>query len=487
VRYRLLEPVRQYALERLEESGEAEEVRRAHAMYFLAMAEEAEPELWGPEDASWLNRLEQEHDNIRVALSWSLERGEPELALRLVGALGWFWRGRGFYGEGRRWVEEALEKGSGKSATITAKALGVASFLAENQGDMDRAQAAAEEGLRLSAEAGLGSVVTADFQNLLAAVAEIRGDYERATELLEEGLALHRESGDGMRVAWSLGNLANVVSAQGDFERAKELYEEGLALSRELGGTEMLSAHLISLGYMYLLEGDLERATALNEEALRLLRKQERKSLLYVVLDNLGWAALLQGDQARARSYYEEGLTICKELGDKTIASESLEGLACISASEGEAERAAKLFCAAQALSEAVGLHHTPEQAALREPYLATTRSQLGEVAWEEALAQGRAVELEEAIEYAISDKPSVTTFYSTTEQPSAPEHSAGLTPREAEVLGLVATGMTNAQVAQRLFLSPRTVQRHLNSVYRKLGVSSRAAATRLALEHGLL
>jgi len=279
-----------------------------------------------------------------------------------------------------------------------------------------------------------------------------------------------------------------VVSAQGDFERAKELYEEGLALSRELGGTEMLGAHLISLGYVYLLEVDLERATTLNEEALRLLRKQERKSLLHVVLDNLGWAALLQGDQARARSYYEEGLTICKELGDKTIASESLEGLACISASEGEAERAAKLFCAAQALSEAVGLHHTPEQAALREPYLATTRSQLGEVAWEEALAQGRAVGLEEAIEYAISDKPSVTTLYFTPEQPSAPEpkYPAGLTSREIEVLGLVASGMTSTKIAEELFLSPRTVNTHINSIYHKIGVNSRAAATRYALEHGL-
>jgi DNA-binding CsgD family transcriptional regulator len=197
----------------------------------------------------------------------------------------------------------------------------------------------------------------------------------------------------------------------------------------------------------------------------------------------------LQGDQEQARSYYEEGLTICKELGDKIIASESLEGLACICASEGEAEGAAKLFGAAQALCEAVGYRHTPEEAALREPYIATTRSRLGETSWEET--QGRAMGLEEAIEYALSEvKPSVTPPSSTTghsSSPSAPEHAAGLTPREAEVLGLVATGMTNAQVAQRLFLSPRTVQRHLSSVYRKLGVSSRAAATRFALEHGLI
>jgi predicted ATPase len=124
VRYRMLEPVRQYAREKLEEGDEAEQVRRRHADFFRTLAEEAEPELWGPEDARWLNRLELEHDNMRGALSWSLEWGEPELALRLAGALGWFWRGRGFYGEGRRWVEEVLEKSSGtSSATIRTRAL----------------------------------------------------------------------------------------------------------------------------------------------------------------------------------------------------------------------------------------------------------------------------------------------------------------------------------------------------------------------------
>jgi len=155
--------------------------------------------------------------------------------------------------------------------------------------------------------------------------------------------------------------------------------------------------------------------------------------------------------------------------------------LACISTSEGEAERAAKLFCAAQALSEAVGLHHTPEEAALREPYLATTRSQLGEAAWAEALALGRAMGVEEAIEYALSDEDT-----SATALPSTPEHPAGLTTREVEVLGLVATGLTSAQVAAELFLSTRTVDTHLTSIYHKLGVTSRAGATRFALEHDL-
>jgi DNA-binding NarL/FixJ family response regulator len=175
------------------------------------------------------------------------------------------------------------------------------------------------------------------------------------------------------------------------------------------------------------------------------------------------------------------------------IASESLEGMACVSGTQGEAPRAAKLFGAAEGLQEtlreAVALQHGPEEVAWREPYRATARALLGGEAWEEALARGRAMGLEEAIEYALSKKESPTaTLSSNSEQPSAraAEHSAGLTPREVEVLGLVAEGLTNAQIAQRLFLSPRTVHRHLNSVYHKLGVRSRTAATRFAIEHGL-
>jgi DNA-binding CsgD family transcriptional regulator len=163
--------------------------------------------------------------------------------------------------------------------------------------------------------------------------------------------------------------------------------------------------------------------------------------------------------------------------------------MACILETEGEAERAAKLFGAAQALREAAGYHLTPEEEAWREPYLATTRSRLGDDSWEEALAQGRAMSMEEAIEYALSKEESPTaTPSSTSEQPSAraAEHPAGLTSREVEVLSLVATGMTNNEVAERLFVSPRTVHRHLNSVYHNLGVRSRTAATRFAIEHGL-
>ena len=495
VRHRLLEPVRQYAREKLEESGEGEETRRRHAGFFLTLAEEAEPRLRGPRDREWLDRLEGEHDNMRAALSWALESEEVELALRLGGALRMFWEAHGHMGEGRKWLEEALAKADRRaSAAARIKALQALFWLTFDQRDHDRTQAIAQEAMELSAEVEIGSSLAASLRMMLAGPAWIRGDYERGKELLEESLSLSRGADDKVMIVEALSQLASITDGLGDRARAKEIYEEGIALCREVGYTNLLPNFLLDLGYFLILEGDYERGAILNEEATVLCLEHGYRTRLNYALDNQGWAALLQGDHEQARSYYEESLVVSNELGDKMIASESLDGLACISGARGEALRAGRLFGAAQALHvhEAVAFQHTPQEEAWRQPYRATARSQVGEAAWEEVLAQGRAMTLEEAIEYALSgEEPSApAALPSTTGRPppsSVPERPRGLTSREVEVLGLVAEGLTNAQVAHRLFLSPRTVQRHLNSVFHKLGVSSRTAATRFALEHGLV
>jgi predicted ATPase/DNA-binding CsgD family transcriptional regulator len=497
VRYRLLEPVRQYVQEKLEEDGEGQEVRRRHATFFLAVAEEAEDRLWGPEDREWLERLERDHDNLRAALSWALESAEAELGLRLAGALWMFWHAHGHHGEGRKWLEAALDNDDRASVAARLKALEAVFWLTYDQWDLDRAEAVAQEGLKLSTEAEIGGSLAASFRTMLAGPTWVGGDYERAKELLDESLALSREADDKVNIAEALVQLGGMYSMSGnsgDTARAKEVYEEGIAVCREVGYVYRLPDFLLSLGYQLMLEGEYERGATLNEEAAALFREHGYKSGLHYALDNLGWAMLLQGNHERARSYYEQSLVLCKELGDKMIASASLEGLACVAGAEGEAERAARLFRAAQALREtlreAVAYQLSPEEAAWREQYLATTRLRLGEVAWEEALTQGRAMGLEEAIEYALSaEEPSATPPSSTMGQPSlssGPAHPAGLTSREVEVLGLVAAGMTSAQIAKELFLSPRTVDTHLTSIYHKLGVTSRSAATRFALEHDL-
>ncbi len=401
-RFEMLETIHEFALDKLGASGDAGATRRAHAEYFLALAERAEPRLWGPEDAAWLDRLEEEHDNMRAALSWALDNREAEVALGLGGALRWFWNMKGYYSEGRSWLAAALTADGGASALSRAKTLEGLGWLASQQGDLDQAETIAGDGLRLGAEAELGDVVSADFRNVLGDAARQRGDYERAAELLEEGLTLHRKTEDVRGVAWSLGNLANVSTDRGNYEQAKRLYEEGLALSRDLGGAELLGAYLISLGYECLLEGDPERARELNEEAVALYRGRGRKGNLQVALDNLGWAALIEGDHERSEALFEECLVLCRDLGDRLNGSESMEGLACAAGARGEAGRAARLFGAAEALREAAGYQQATRARSLREPYLAAARSGIGGDYWTEAWESGRSMTFEDAIAYAL-------------------------------------------------------------------------------------
>ena len=482
-RYVMLETIREYAQERLEESGEAETTKRAHAEYFLAIAEEAEPMLWGPEDAAWLDRLEREHDNMRAALSRALRFETAELALELGGALRWFWYIEGYYGEGRSWLEAALAKDGRASAQARARVLEGVGWLADKQGDLDRAEAAAEEGLELSAEAKLSELVAAEFQNVLGDVARQRGDYERAARLVEESLALYQEADDKPGIAWTLGNLANVAGDRGDHELAKQLYEEGIARSRQLGGAYPLGEYLISPGYTLLLEGDLEKTTQLNEEAADLLRQRGRRGGLQYALDNLGWAMLLRGEHDKTEALHKDSLILCKELGDKAITSKSLEALACAAGAKGAAERAGRLFGAAEALREAIGYLQAPRESALREPYLEAARSRLDEAAWEKAFTEGKAMGLGEAVEYALA-KEEETDPHATPalEEASAAKPPVALTRREREVASRVAQDLTNRQIASELFISERTVDHHVEKILKKLDLSSREqVASRLA------
>jgi ATP/maltotriose-dependent transcriptional regulator MalT len=278
--------------------------------------------------------------------------------------------------------------------------------------------------------------------------------------------------------------------AHGHYGEARRWIEEALKEEDRTWGAVRAKA-LNAVGRIAIAQSDTHRAEVAAQEGIELSNEVDIGSSLAASFRRvLGNAVAWRGDYKRAKELSEESLTLSKELGERLTASDGLEGLACVIAAEGASEQAARLFGAALALREAIGYQNTLEEDAWREPYLATARSLLGEDSWEEALAQGRAMSMAEAIEYALSaEEPSATTLSSTHEQSSAPvpEHLGGLTSREVEVLGLVAEGLTNPQVAQRLFLSPRTVQRHLNSIYHKLGVSSRAAATPFALEHGLL
>jgi tetratricopeptide (TPR) repeat protein len=406
-RFVMLETVHEFAREKLKESAEAEEINRAHAQYFLTLAEEANPELKGANQLEWLERLEAEHDNMRAALTWALKRKEVEVALRLGGALWWFWSMRGYHSEGRRWLEEALAMDGRVSPEVRAMALAGVGELAFDQGDLDRAKEACQEGLELleheegreAREAKLNLLVWLGF------VAWVREEYERAKQLFEEGLALSRERSDTWWLATFLLYVAIVPHYLGDYERATELTEESMDLFREQGDKLSLAYCLNNLAMMVYSQGDLGRAAQLTEEAVALFRELGARGDVALGLYNLGWIALLQDDLGRAADIYKESLTLAWDTGMNHIVQGDLEGFACLAAVRGETERAARLWGAVQALHETKGIPRDTDFLAEAGARISAVRSGMGEEAWEEAWRKGRAMTLDEAVSYALEEE----------------------------------------------------------------------------------
>jgi non-specific serine/threonine protein kinase len=423
MRYRMLEPIRQYAHGKLEESGEAEAVRRRHAEYFLALAEEAEPELKGAHQEAWLKRLEREHDNLRAALSWALEQGYAELGLRIAGALGEFWSMRGHLSEGQMWLEAALAQGDTPSASARAKALFQAAFLAGEQ-----------------------------------------GDYERSVALNEESLALYRRLGDMVSSAAALYALGVVASCQGDSDRASMLAEEAMVLQRELNDRTGVVRSLLILGFVAVFQHDHERAIALHEESLAIARQTGDGFAIILSLAVGALASLGLGDRRQSRVHSEEGLTFSRRLGMMHLTALHLNITASLASVELQPVRSARLWGAAEALLEEVGRVLSPAERHIYGPYIAAARSQLDEAAWKAALAEGRAMSTVEAVAYALSKEDAAT----------ADKPPPSLTRREREVATLVAQGCTNRQIATRLFVSERTVETHVANALSKLNLHSR-------------
>ena len=449
VRYRMLEPVRRYAREQLQESGEADDMLSRHAAYFLAEAETAEPELVGPQQQWWLNKLEREHANMRAALGWSLEQG-GELGLRLGGALSRFWYARGLLSEGRRWLEEGLSVvGGAASASVRAKALGEAGWLAEAQGDYEQARAAHEASLdvyrRLGDERGIASCL-----RNLGSVASSQGRYGRATELLGESLTLIRRAGtdtDVVRVLTALGILA---ISQGEHARAVAWFEEALSLARKTEDVRGIAVSLNNLGFATLTQGDPERATALFEEALVKDREVGEAQGTATSLINLALAALTQGDHERANELLKESLALLRKVANKLSTSECLEAMAVAAGVQGQAHRAARLWGAAEAFRQDMGAPLPSDELAMLEPYLTTARSLTEEEAWEAARTEGRTMTHEQVVEYALSGEDPEPPVIPTPKRAPIGAQPDVLSRREEEVAALVAHGLSNRQIASR-------------------------------------
>jgi predicted ATPase/class 3 adenylate cyclase len=404
-RYRLLETVRQYARERLLESGDGEAVRERHRDYFLALAEEAEPKLLGAEQAEWLRRVEGEHDNLRSALEWSLAEAGSQEDLRLCGALNRFWSTRGHLAEGRKWCARILAKEGAAERTLECtKALNAAGSLAWHQTDYPAARALLEESLAISRELGDRAGI-AQSLNTLGNVAIEQGDYPAARVLYEESLAIRRELGDRRGMAGLLCNLGIVAYERGEFTAARALSEEGLAISRELGDRGRIADALNNLGDVAIEQGDYPAARALSEESLAIGRELGDRDGIASSLHSLGGVAYLQGDLASARALYKEGLENRRELDDRLGIARALEGLAAVVADLGSSLRAARIWGAAERLREEIGTPLSPTERSHYDQRGAAARAAVGDdAAFDRAWQEGRALTLKQAIELASEE-----------------------------------------------------------------------------------
>lgn len=362
LRYRLLETVRQFAQEKLE-AAEAREARGRHRGFFLALAEQAETHLRGPEQVQWLNRLELEHDNLRTALEWSqFEPGSEEAALRLAGALGGFWEVRGYLREGRDRLAKALS----------------------------RPRALEHLAARAHALTWAGRLALFQVDNAAARV------------LLEESIALCRELGDKPGLALALNNLGPVALNQGEFDAARTCYEESLAIRRELKDERGIAASLSNLGLVARCQGKYELARTILEECLVLNRDLGMKEGPAYTLTHLGVVEYCAGNFERAGALLKQSLALFGEMGNKRLVAEGLVALAGVAVAQGHPERAAQLFGAAQAIYDATGASVWAVNRPMYERDLAAARAHMNEEAFAAAWAQGQAMTLEQVIEYAL-------------------------------------------------------------------------------------
>ena len=445
-RYRLLETVRQYSRDKLYESGESVTVQCRHLEWYLRLAERADAKLRGPEQEAWLERLEAEHDNLRGALEWSVvEARDTDAEMRLAGALRWFWFIRGYWSEGRRWLEAALARRSEVPSSALAQALQGAGRLARFQ-----------------------------------------GDYERARALSEEGLAVSRRLGDRKGRVWFLISLGAVELHQGDYARAVVLFEESLVLSRALGDKGLISMALADLGVVARIQEDFERAEALLAESLALSRDVDDTWRIALSLHSLGMVALRRGDYDRAAGLYAESLVRASQVRDRWIADDCLDGLAAVACARGHYEHAARMLGAADALREMLGYRPLADEQSDHDRCVATTRVGLGEAAFAAAWAVGRTMTLEQVIADALAAREILAAKAKSTAKPADGTGVGLLTPREREVAALIAQGKTNREIAIILVITERTADTHVQHILNKLGVGSRAQIAGWAVAHGL-
>ena len=487
-RYRLLETIREYALEKLDEAGETERMRDRHLDLFLARAEEAAPKLGEAYQQLWLNWLEGEHDNLCAALTWSLEDAPGsrriEAGLRIACALVRFWEIRGYVYEGMTWFERLLaQTDEGISPVVRVNALVFASFLAMFLGNAQTALVYGREAVEIAEGLSTEDRPALTFALAgLASGAKAVGDFHTAFTAGERAIQLLRaSSGHSFDLGMGLLSQGVVAIQMGSYDTARERLDESLALARQDGDAFRIAHTFNALGDLARCEKNYTEAVSAYENSAVLLRKLGAQRDLASILANLGYTCLHMGEVARAHTLFSESMAIHHAQQNKPGMTECLIGFAATSVMVGQPAAGARLLTAAAVISgqstSSVWLATRMES----EQYLELARLSLTDAEFQAEQKVGRALSLEQAVDYALN-LPLKPEIVSAIEE--APD---GLTRREREVARLVGQGKSNGEIAAELVLSKRTVETHVSHILAKLELPGRAQIMRWAIDHGLI
>ena len=442
-RYRLLETVRQYAEECLRGTGEAERRRDRHLSWCVALAEAASSQLRGSEQGMWLARLETEHDNLRAALAWGDGAATgPHGATRLVAALCRFWYVRGHWSEGRSHLEAALAR-NGMGQETQAQMLGTLGFLVHSLGESTAGRTSLEQALTINRAIGnqsrmasnliaLGfltlsqgqiAAARAFFEQSLVITREIgdrrdelinlnglgniayeQGEAEAARSCFVQALAISREIGERRGEAGNLNGLGNIARDLGESAAARSWYEQSLTITREIGERWIEASNLNGLGGVVCGQGDCAEARFYVEQSLAITRQIGDRSKEVWNLSDLGQIFRLEGDLVGARAFCVESLTLASQLGEITDITYTVEERAALAMAENVPQRAARLAGAAQAAREGISASLPPRQRRTHEQTMAAARAALGDEVFSDAWYAGRAMTMDQAVEYALAD-----------------------------------------------------------------------------------
>lgn len=531
-RFLMLETLRHFGLEQLDEAGEGDAARHAHALWVTALAERAEPGLVGSGQAAWIERLDQETENIRAAIEWAFASGNEDLTLRICGATWRFCAGRGIASDYRRWLERALAAGSTVTSPFRARALVGLGHLSEDMRDLDDAARRFREARDVAAARG-DAVDESRALAGLGTVALDRGAYEAAIEHSGRALELARMSQDRRLIASALSALAAASYYQGRLDNAERYWDESLDHLAAIGDAASEAIAASNLGALASQRLDFERAERLQQRALTLQRRIQARGDLPYTLINLGEVSCLLGDYTQAHDAFMEAIAMLREDGNTVVEGVALHGLARLKLLENQIQQAAALVLAstrqvaeagdqrsvienADLLAEiclrhgsglvtielaeaartnrkALGIEPTPRKLEEMAKIEAASESAISSHAVSDARGGGARLDLPALTRRIINvargiagpQHPEATLPLPSEQRVSASDY--GLTNRETQVLRLLVEGRSTRAIADALYISPRTATTHVTNILGKLGVSSRTAAVALALREGII